>query len=301
MSKQQLGRDCIGREYVGDTFRANQDEMVAFAAAIDDDNPRYVDTAREGGVVAHPSFVIKVLRGLSPKFLNDPDLNADLTFMVHGEQAYRWHVPIRPGDEIRLEGTILGIEDKRSGQVLRIEQRMFVGDTCVVAGEAALFFRGFGSDAPGAPSEPSTSRTSPSAPASATAGSAAAPFRPDGITLRHSDVVVISEDQPRRYAEASGDMNPIHLDPEVAAKAGLPGVILHGTCTLAYATSSLVNDLLDGNPERLQSLSVRFSRTVSVPNQITTDVWSPGPKKLHFEVRNRAGETVLARGVATHV
>ncbi len=302
MGKQELNRACIGREYVGDTFEAKAEEMLAFANAIDEDNPHYLDTDREDGVVAHPSFVIKILRGLSPKILIDPDLNADLTFMVHGEQAYRWHAPIRPGDQIRLEGTIRDIENKSSGQVLRVAQRMLVGDTCVVAGEAALFFRGFGPESAPRSNAPTNAPTKAPSNGSATKRTIPAPFRPrpDDITLLHSGVVLVSEEQPRRYAEASGDFNPIHLDPEAAAKAGLPGVILHGTCTLAYATSSLVNEVLDGDPARLESLSVRFSRTVSVPNQITTDVWSPAPNTLHFEDRNRAGETVLARGIATH-
>ena len=101
-----------------------------------------------------------------------------------------------------------------------------------------------------------------------------------------------------RYAEASGDLNPIHTDPEAARAAGLPGIILHGTCTLAFAVSALVNGMLDADPARLRALAVRFSRPVLVPDRVTTEVWTSEPGQLCFEASNQAGEVVLSRGVA---
>jgi len=61
-----------------------------------------------------------------------------------------------------------------------------------------------------------------------------------------------------RYAGASGDFNPIHLDDEFARSVGLPGRILHGLWTMAQVARA------QGDPTRLRSLEVQF-RGVAVP------------------------------------
>ncbi len=59
-----------------------------------------------------------------------------------------------------------------------------------------------------------------------------------------------------RYAGASGDFNPIHIDEEFARKVGLPGRILHGLWTMAQV--SRAHTEAAGGPDRLRSLSVQF-------------------------------------------
>ena len=59
-----------------------------------------------------------------------------------------------------------------------------------------------------------------------------------------------------RYAGASGDFNPIHIDEEFAKRVGLPGRILHGLWTMAQVARAHTDAA--GGPERLKRLSVRF-------------------------------------------
>jgi acyl dehydratase len=59
-----------------------------------------------------------------------------------------------------------------------------------------------------------------------------------------------------RYAGASGDFNPIHIDDEFAKEVGLPGRILHGLWTMAQVARAHTDAL--GGPEKLGSLSVQF-------------------------------------------
>ena len=73
---------------------------------------------------------------------------------------------------------------------------------------------------------------------------------------------------PHRYAGASGDFNPIHIDPEFARQVGLPGNILHGLYTMAQVARG-VTAAAGGDPRRLKRLSVQF-RGMGFPEQELT-------------------------------
>src|SRR5215208_3235126 len=70
---------------------------------------------------------------------------------------------------------------------------------------------------------------------------------------------------PHRYAGASGDFNPIHIDPEFAKAVGLPGNILHGLWMMAQVARGSAQ-LADGDPRALRRLSVQF-RGMGFPEQ----------------------------------
>jgi acyl dehydratase len=70
---------------------------------------------------------------------------------------------------------------------------------------------------------------------------------------------------PFRYAGASGDFNPIHLDPELAKAVGFPGNILHGLWSMAQVARAAV-DAGGGDPRSLKRLSVQF-RGIGLPEQ----------------------------------
>ncbi len=70
-----------------------------------------------------------------------------------------------------------------------------------------------------------------------------------------------------RYAGASGDFNPIHIDEEFARSVGLPGRILHGLWTMAQVARAQTEAA--GGPEHLKRLSVQF-RGMGVPEQEVT-------------------------------
>jgi len=72
----------------------------------------------------------------------------------------------------------------------------------------------------------------------------------------------------KRYAEASGDPNPIHTDPDFAKQAGLPGCILHGLWTMAQVARAS-NAAAGGDPRSLKRLEVQF-RGMGFPEQEVT-------------------------------
>ena len=73
---------------------------------------------------------------------------------------------------------------------------------------------------------------------------------------------------PHRYAGASGDFNPIHIDPEFAKAVGLPQNILHGLYSMAITARGCAA-LADGDPRALKRLRVQF-RGMGIPEQEIT-------------------------------
>ena len=79
----------------------------------------------------------------------------------------------------------------------------------------------------------------------------------------------IEQEQLRRYAAASGDYNPIHLDPEAARRVGLDGVIAHGMLSMAFL-GQFVNQQIVGEPgARVGQLKVRYIGMVRLDDTLT--------------------------------
>jgi len=92
---------------------------------------------------------------------------------------------------------------------------------------------------------------------------------------------------PHRYAGASGDFNPIHIDPEFAKVVGLPNTILHGLYMMGLVARS-ATDIADGEPKALKRLSVQF-RGMGAPE---TEIVVSGT------VKSVEGETAIVDTVA---
>jgi acyl dehydratase len=71
---------------------------------------------------------------------------------------------------------------------------------------------------------------------------------------------------PHRYAGASGDYNPIHVDPEFAKSVGLPSNILHGLYSMGVVAKAASQGLAGGDPRALKKLTVQF-RGMGLPEQ----------------------------------
>jgi acyl dehydratase len=98
-----------------------------------------------------------------------------------------------------------------------------------------------------------------------------------------------------RYAGASGDFNPIHIDEEFARSVGLPGRILHGLWTMAQVARAQTEAA--GGPERLKRLSVQF-RGMGVPEQevvVTSKVREVADGVALIDAEARQGETRIVR------
>jgi acyl dehydratase len=100
----------------------------------------------------------------------------------------------------------------------------------------------------------------------------------------------------KRYAEASGDPNPIHVDEDFAKKVGLPGVILHGLYSMAQVAKAHT-DAAGGDPRALKRLRVQF-RGMGFPEQeivVTSTVKEADGDRVVTETVAAQGENKIIR------
>ncbi|MDQ3939726.1 MAG: MaoC family dehydratase N-terminal domain-containing protein [Actinomycetota bacterium] len=271
-----LNAALIGKEYEADTYEVTADAIEKYARATNDLNERYI-----GGddVVASPIFPIVPAFQFLMKAGMDPELEADLLRLVHGEEEHVLQRPIRPGDKLTLAPVIESIEQKDTGETftVKVTEANQDGDVVAVV-RATSFIRGTGSGAR-PPTRPGSTNTLAER------------------EIVYEEATKVDDDQTYRYAEASGDHNPIHVDENVAKMAGLPGIINHGMCTMAIATKGAVNGLAGGDPTRVTRVAVRFSKLVFPGQELTTKFWregsGDGTTNYGFETYNPDGEAVI--------
>ena len=107
---------------------------------------------------------------------------------------------------------------------------------------------------------------------------------------------------PHRYAGASGDFNPIHIDPEFAKAVGLPGNILHGLYGMAQVARA-AEEAAGNDPRRLKRLSVQF-RGMGFPEQeivVTGTVKSVSDGSAVIETEAAQGENKIIRNAEAEI
>jgi acyl dehydratase len=270
-----LNAALAGKRYDTQTYEVTADAIHAYAAATNETNPAYTGP----DPVAPPAFTVVPLFATLATALFDPDLEVNLPRLVHGEQDHVLREPIRAGDVLSVDGEIESVEVKESGERFTVHGTLTNQEGRIVAeARSLMFIRGTGSRprTSGAPAEP--------------------PPTPEYV-FETADTV--DEDQTFRYAEASGDHNPIHLDADFAkGAAGLPGIIVHGMCTMAFAARAVVDGLCGGDPAKLARVRVRFSRPVFPGQTITTRGWREADGSFGFETVNERGQAVITAGIA---
>ena len=82
-----------------------------------------------------------------------------------------------------------------------------------------------------------------------------------------------SPEQGALYRAASGDLNPLHIDPKVAKAGGFAGPILTGTCTMGMGVKAVLDTFAGGDSSRFKSLKVRLSKPVYPGEKVITEMW----------------------------
>jgi acyl dehydratase len=214
-------------------------------------------------------------------WMMDPALGIDYVKVLHGEQGIVFERPLEPTATVRGEYEVLGVDDKGAGKgaVISFEKRILDAKdgTVICRVRSTYFLRGDGGC--GSWKHPATV--------------------PSALPDRAPDRVIDLPTMPRQALiyRLNGDYNPVHIDPEVAAKAGFAKPILHGLCTFGIACFGLVQHLCAGDPTRLAEIFVRFSRPVYPGDTIRLELFEE-ENAWRFRARTRErDEVVLDRGL----
>jgi acyl dehydratase len=228
-------------------------------------------------VLASPGFWMRERRELGIDFLR----------LVHGEQAVTMHRTLPVVATLVGSSRVTRIVDKGEGKgaVMTVEKRLTdeASGELVAVSEQTLFLRGDGGfsrhgggDEPGPPP--------PAMPETAPEVTIDLPTRPEAALIYR----------------LSGDINPLHVDPEVAAKAGFPKPILHGLATYGVACRGVVAAFCADDPRRLRAFRARLTSPVYPGETLRLEAWRFGAGDVAFRCRAVERDVVvLANGSAT--
>lgn len=208
-----------------------------------------------------------------PGFIwRDPALGANWQKVLHGEQLTILHAPLPVAGEIVGSTVIEALYDKGAdkGALAMVTREIHDGaGTHLATSRSMTFLRGdggFGGSAEGAPV-------------------------PHAIPDRAPDDVVTLTTAANlaQIYRLSGDLNPLHIDPDVAKAGGFEAPILHGLATYGVIGRALLAARCGNEPARLKRLDGRFSSPVYPGETIETSIWdskeSGDGGKLAFRAR----------------
>ena len=219
-------------------------------------------------VQASPVYPFVLASGASDRIIGELiGATDERPALVHLTQEILVHRPVRPGELIPL-----GARREPRGVRLALRCELSAGEDTPVATlvTGALLV---GADTP----EPFGEF-----PASAAPSPAGEQAEPIHVTHR------LTTETIRRYAEASGDHNPIHLDADAARAAGFPGVIAHGMSVVALACEEVIDRYAAGDATRIRGVGVRFSAPV-LPGEPVDLTMRPDRNMVGFAVRTPRG------------
>lgn len=268
--------DAIGKSTEPVEYEVTREKIAAYAAATNDTIGPHA-----AGDIAPPVFpVVPAFQpnGMAVLSVIPGEL---LGAVLHGEQDIHFHRPIEPGMKLTTIGTPIGMRQRSSGITVVTKTETTADGEPVVDQYWTTFVRGaqgaedIGEDAPAHRLDESLREREPDAEVAQT----------------------YDADQTFRYAEASGDPMQIHLDDAFAKSVGLPGIIIHGLCTMAFTSVAAIEHACPDDPTRLKRLAVRFA-AIALPEQtITTRIWDTDGGHA-FETTSDAGAVVIKDGLA---
>jgi acyl dehydratase len=246
-----LDLSAVGHETEPFFFEYTEKDVILYALGIGAKREE-LDYLYEGkGPLVYPSFaVVPSYAALSPLVAA---AKADMSLVVHGAQTITLHKPIPSKAKLETRAKIDGIYDlKRLSQVV-FSTKTFDSGELLFENEWMLVVRDTGGF--GGPRPP----------------------KGESVKLPGDDTAPLFERVERTSPEQallyrlSGDLNPLHADPEFARAVGFSeGPILHGLCTFGYMARAVIHGALAGESRRLRSLTVQFKKPVWPGEELRT-------------------------------
>ncbi|MGH6664116.1 MAG: MaoC/PaaZ C-terminal domain-containing protein [Pseudolabrys sp.] len=202
-----------------------------------------------------PTYAL--VQGYSAYWLRQPDLGITWSHVVHGEQGLVLHEPVAPHGHVIGRTRIVDITDKGEGKGALVYSERAIIDKAsgrLLATLAQTTFcrvdGGFGGP----------KREGPP---------------PHALPKRAPDIVcdLLTRPEMALIYRLSGDVNPLHADPDFAKSAGFPRPILHGLATFGVTGRALLKAICGYDPAKLTAMSGRFSAPVFPGETIRTEFW----------------------------
>jgi acyl dehydratase len=260
--------------------------LMAYAAALGETAPEYLDTTRAGGLLAHPLFSVcyewPLAVDLRAKTLTDEVALRG----VHATHDLTIHRRPRAGDRLSITAAITSVEPRPPGAyvVTRFET--------LDAGGRPVTTTDYGSLYLDVECEGGSTRPSPRPSPQRGEGEVASPDWTADIAIPANLAHV--------YTECARIWNPIHTDRAVALGAGLPDIILHGTATLALAVSEALRREPEGAAAAVARVRCRFGGMVRLPSTLRVEGWQrakPGAgRAIAFQTLGADGRPVVRDG-----
>lgn len=229
------------------------------ADPLDPADLRFLD---ERNLAVLPSFA--VTRCTPGMWIRDPALGVDFGKLVHSAQWAEFPAPMPANAAVRGTAQVVSLTDRGEGRgaVLVLERRITDSATDVLYCrlQQTLLLRGDGGF--GGPPTPREEAWIPTRPA-------------------YAVHVVKTSPRAALIYRLSGDWNPLHLDPEVAAKAGFARPILHGLASYGIAGAA-VSRALGRDPASVSLLACRFSGVVLPGDEVEFQVWDEADAGARF-------------------
>jgi acyl dehydratase len=284
VTSEAIGPALVGLRLGPVEHRWSPRDAVLYSLGIGARQPQDLEFLYERcGPRIEPTFALTAVTPMLALLVER--LGIDLRCLLHAGQRLTVLRPLEPAGAASVIRTITGIWDKRTAALIECED--IVADDQGVLATATSQWWLTGAGGFGGPAGRAVGSTGARAP----------------VTLpeRQPDVrtsVRTTTEQATLY-RLSGDLNPVHVDPDFAREAGLPRPILHGLCTLGALGHAL--ECQAGHPagvHRLTELSARFRAPVFPGDRLDIEIWALDDARALATV-SVAGTRVLDPAQAT--
>jgi acyl dehydratase len=231
-------------------------------APEDPTSPENLAYLFEDGLKVLPSYgVIPVFPMMDDTVMNTDGIDIDFTKVLHGEQEIIIHNPVPAKAELEHTAKIADIYDKGKAALIIVQvDSKIKGGKDICTNKFSVFARGeggFGGER----------------------GPAAGNEAPDEMLADYTFETKTSKRMPLLY-RLTGDMNPLHANPEAAKKAGFPKPILQGLCTFGVVCKAVIDNVLGGDSSQVTGYGVRFAGIFFPGDTLVTKVWKQKGKLI---------------------